>query len=241
MNKLKFLIILLVFTVLANTSCGGSSNKPEIATKVPRLLIKSDIEKIFEGQVSTLVKKGYPVAMSMTETSFRDRLRKVKNVVAGITNLKEETEGDIPFLIVIPTNMVPSDKQFAMAGVTRNMDLVDNGGFGNQHLVVPDDLYVITNIQDGRGYLQGAEAIACINYLGERNRTGLTAGEGAALATHYPNHLGNHDVGLVGDLAFYGGEIGWFLLLNPGRLSTHKTKQPHNNVGIASRSGEIIK
>lgn len=151
---------------------------------------------VFEDQVETLVRRGYPAAAGLTEGGFRKRMAGLSHLVRH-TRLKrcDYVTGRLPFVIVIAKELVPSE--VAMSLVVRN----GKSGHVAMRPVEPSDFAPIAGvaIPKGGAYLmvdidRGMETRNirpedALKLIRRRRRSPLTIDEGIAVITQHPDFL----------------------------------------------------
>lgn len=151
---------------------------------------------LFQSQVETLVRLGYPAIAGMTEPAFRKRLAALERHAPRDPRAPvDAVSGRLPFVIVIKSNLVPAE--LAMARVVRG----GRSGHMALHPVAPKDFSTIPSVHlpEGDAYLltdvdRGAETLNvrpedALKWIRKRRRSPLTLDEGIALVTQYPDFL----------------------------------------------------
>ncbi len=163
------------------------------------------VEAEFDRQLATLVHHGYPSLANMTEIPFRRLIEPLRDRVHAAMPLIEPTRERVPFIIVIGTSLVP---------VTKTMPLTSLGG--GRGFVSPDTADIDTfepvesiELSDPRAYVifdvdRGHETLGvrpndALRIVVAKGRSPLTAAEGVAFITQFPNSLEkNHCFQLLG-------------------------------------------
>lgn len=155
-----------------------------------------DLQKAFEKQVNTLIQKGYPDAAGLNEDSFRKLIEPLKNglELGKITDIDLE-KGVLPFVIVIKSDLVPTEKAMAL------VDKDGKEGITKLYPHTPEDFAVIdaVAIPNSSAYVlldidRGKETInlppnEAFKIIQKQNRSPLTIDEGIAVITHFPEFL----------------------------------------------------
>jgi hypothetical protein len=142
----------------------------------------------FDGQIKTLIDKGYPEAAGMEKDQF----------LGYMNPLRDKFEiGDI---IVIPERIVSIPKQMSLVklngktgytylnlGVLRQADGVET----------PNVPYLIRDVENGAA-MRNTSSDNCVKQFEKQGRFGLVTEEGIAIVTHKPETLNDHYIDLPG-------------------------------------------
>jgi hypothetical protein len=155
-----------------------------------------NLEQEFERQLQTLLQKRYPEAANISADEFLKHIvplrTRLKNVTTPIVDLDE---GHLPFVIVIKSELVATDK--AMSLVNRDAKEGITKLFPHE----PKDFQIIDSeiIPDGEAYLlvdidRGKETInlppnEALKLIRVKDRFPLTIDEGVAIMTQFPEFL----------------------------------------------------
>ena len=158
----------------------------------------------FEYQVATLLEKRYHAFARCSEREFVSRyLEPLRSTAIGLTDADPER---IPFVIVIPNTLVPLEQQVF------SLRYAGNGGEAriNLHFLSNTHYeyrcpYLITDVDAGEK-LAGRAPKDAERELERRERVPLTATEGVALATQYPELLTERYFDLIGS-RYHGGFV----------------------------------
>jgi hypothetical protein len=150
----------------------------------------------FDRQLDSLLRKGYPRAASVPEVEFVKHVEPLKERIGELATPEQESQaGRIPFVIVVKSDWVTTDKALPL------VELKDKAGFTHMgadeikgfrpidSVEIPGGLaYLVVDIDTGKGTLDITpdEAIKTIT---KENRSPLTIDEGIALVTHHPDIL----------------------------------------------------
>jgi len=152
-----------------------------------------ELERAFDRQVDSLVRKGYPELSGLPADGFIQLLAPLRDRLPGLGTPAEKTR--ITFVIVIRSDLVASDKAMPLVelggrqGFTR-MEAGDLTRFTPAAGVVvpPDSAYLVADIDTGEATLNVTPDQA-IKTIIQEDRSPLTIDEGVALITHYPDIL----------------------------------------------------
>lgn len=144
-------------------------------------------EQEFDRQLNRLIDLGYAALAGLNEKAFR----------AGVEPLRSKapSEGDIPFLIVLPASSVDPEQAGALIerrskGVASMFEPGELAGYAPVDFVdVPaGDAYLATEIKSV-GDTVGLTPEEATKRIREAGRSPLTLEEGIALATHFPEAI----------------------------------------------------
>jgi hypothetical protein len=150
----------------------------------------------FNRQVSTLLDKGYPATAGISEDQFRQELLPLAALLEQVPTFEPDTlNGRLPFVIVINSARLPTDKAMALVeregkpGVTKLYPRLPQDFQTTGDADIPNGMaYLLCDIDRGAESLNLApqEALPLIKKAG---RSPLTIDEGVALVSHYPDFL----------------------------------------------------
>ena len=157
--------------------------------------LRAEIER----QYRTIHDLGYPDASglwngqpwcgafwALVQTFTRDELPKLLDGT-------ERTDVDIPALLVIPDRVVPLAKQMRMTRIFGKPGELGNGAIHDFLEEAPPDPsplpYVLLDVRIGVDEDRPMDGNALDRFVAERRRLPMTAAEGVALATHYPERM----------------------------------------------------
>jgi hypothetical protein len=159
----------------------------------------------FDGQVKTLIDKGYPEAAGMEKDRF----------LGYVNPLRDKFE--IGGIIVIPERIVSIPKQMSLVkldgktgytclnlGALRQADGVET----------PNVPYLIRDVENGVA-MRNTSPDNCVKQFKKQGRFGLVTEEGIAIVTHKPETLNDHYIDLPGSR--YDSDIVPRLRLSGGR------------------------
>lgn len=156
-------------------------------------LKKDYLIKEFERQVKNLLLKGYPKLAGITEKVFLQYLEQLRTVIE--THNEIITYGNIPFLIIIKSEIVSTSSAISLVQVGKAQGII------NMTPVEPKDFYPTKNVQIPKGlvYLAididtGRETLNirpedALKIILSKKRSPLTIDEGIALITQFPEVL----------------------------------------------------
>jgi hypothetical protein len=159
-------------------------------------LSQEQLNQEFDRQITNLLQKGYPKIADLEKQEFIKQVEPLKKTLNNITLPEADlNKGYLPFVIVIKTEMVTSEKAMALTekngkkGVTilrphtsQNFKMIDE-------ISVPKSrAYLLLDIDRGKKNinLPPNEAMKLIKKAG---RSPLTLDEGIAIVTHFPGFL----------------------------------------------------
>lgn len=178
---------------------------------------KEILEKLFIEQKHKLLDLGYPEALKMDKDSFSAKY--IEPLRKELGKIPENIpEGNLPFLIVIPDNILDIKKKMSMVKLGQETGYVwKDFDFKElrdaEGVKTPEDPYLIFDIENG-DKMKGKSADDCVKQFAKENRRGLTTQEGIDLITHHPEILQDHCVDLVGSRS--GSENVPYLWLHDG-------------------------
>ena len=150
----------------------------------------------FHRQTDNLIQKGYPAIAGITTDKFLAHLEPLKARLETLDVPEINIEqGVLPFVVVIKSNLVPTDKAISVVnkngkmGVTKLYPLEPTDFSIISEVVIPDCLaYLLINIDRGKTNINLAPNEAMQHIIGA-NRFPITIDEGVAIITHYPEFL----------------------------------------------------
>jgi hypothetical protein len=183
----------------------------------------------FDGQVKTLIDKGYPEAAGMEKDQF----------LGYINPLRDKFEiGDI---IVIPERIVSIPKQMSMvklAGKTGytylNLDALRQA----DGVETPNVPYLIRDVENGAA-MRNTSPDNCVKQFKKQGRFGLVTEEGIAIVTHKPETLNDHYIDLPGSRYGSGSVPNLWLFDGRPELSYLWAADAHSRWGSASCGSRI--
>ena len=150
----------------------------------------------FSRQTNTYIQKGYPAIAGITTDDFLKLLQPLEKQLPKLTTAEVDLEqGRLPFVIVIKSNLVPTNK--AMSAVNKD----GKAGITKLFPLEPQDFTIIddVDIPDNRVYLmvdidRGKENInlppkTAMQMIKQADRSPLTIDEGVAIVTLFPDFL----------------------------------------------------
>lgn len=172
--------------------------------------------RLFDRQVETLVERGYAEAAGMTQDKFRQLFATLKREARDLAATGPEIkEGHIPFVIVPSEKLLFLEKKIPLM-VSESAPLRRSRpgsrprlmkGFTGlsiselktaEGLEIPESLaYLLVDVEDGKEKLRVSSDEA-VKQFKKDGRSPLTAEEGVALITQYPEILKDHSMNLHG-------------------------------------------
>jgi hypothetical protein len=155
-----------------------------------------NLKKEFGRQVENLLKKGYPEAAGVSTEQFLEQVNALKTNLSHInTSEINLDEGHLPFVIVIKSELVATDKAMSLvekdskAGVTKLFPHQPTDFQTIESEAIPSGMaYLLVDIDRGKASinLPPNQAMALIK---KTNRHPLTIDEGVAIVTQFPEFL----------------------------------------------------
>jgi len=154
------------------------------------------LKKEFDCQVETLLQKGYPKLAGVSVASFKKALQPLRAKVTKSTLVEINLdEGKLPFVIVIRSEWVTTEKAF------QRVERQGKKGFVSMFPVEPESFepiegikiprsraYLLLDIDRGKKTLNVAPD-AALKMIKKEKRSPLIIAEGIAILTHYPEFL----------------------------------------------------
>lgn len=174
-------------------------------------------EQEFNRQIDNLSKKGFPKLTGMDEKKFMGIFEPLKEQIKELSS-REFQEGRIPFVVVPREKLLSLEKKIPL------MELEGKKGFTTLDLSelktaegveIPESLaYLVIDVENGKVML-GKSADEAVKQIKKEGRSPLTAEEGVAIITQYPEILKDHYMDLCGSR--HGGDEVADLWLNEGK------------------------
>ena len=159
-------------------------------------LSNEQLKQEFDRQIENLLKKGYPKSAGLSKDAFLKHVLPLQEKLSDLIVPELDLEkGFLPFVIVIKSELFPSEKAMALtekngkSGVTilrphttENFKTIDE-------ITLPNGMaYLLVNIDRGKENinLPPNEAMKLIKAA---KRSSLTIDEGIAIVTHFPEFL----------------------------------------------------
>ncbi len=165
--------------------------------------IRSDVTETrmtreFDRQLNRLLELRYPALAGLGGEEFLGLMAALRRQVGELSDVIDEghpaAPGSVPFVIVVRSDLVPTQEAMAAASLDGkpgfvSADLQDIGRFtarvGVDEVPVPDDaVYLAIGVERGDQYLNWTPDEAVPKILG-RERSPMTLDEGVALLTHF--------------------------------------------------------
>ncbi len=199
------------------------------------------VDKLFDKQVGRQIALGYHVAADLVSEypSFsekHDAWRERMEPLRAVARKEAVMEDKIPFIIVIPVRIVPFEPQ--LFGVTvkslsaRSTATQLANSIRNVRKGIPWDVpYLIFKVRDGSEFLNVAPIDSAAK-LHKRALLELTAEEGIATATHYPEILTRLSLNMAGSRCGIMGKVPflWLMKARP-ELSYHEESEADPSFG----------
>jgi len=174
-------------------------------------------EFIFDKQVEKLLEAKLAQESAIGQAAFTRQLLELRNRIADIPDNRAV---QIPFLIVVPTSVVPINRQMELlcSEDQRGSSLLDDGGLINQGVETNiQGLYLAVYVDDGAL----ASAFATYDYgrtAAKNGRHSLTVEEGIAHIRHSWSILQNGALNLLGTRYLRRGQVPFLALGTQGPI-----------------------
>ena len=162
------------------------------------------LEDIFDWQVNALLNKGFPQLANLSEQDFlKQYIYPLKSKLVEIQEL-EISDGNIPFIIVIPDEFVSIQKQIKKVEVEGEEKTISSGlierynkytNFKHQFF----NPYLIINVEDGNDTREKSPYESS-HIFAIQKRQSFVIDEGIALVLYYPEILKSHSLDLLSSL-----------------------------------------
>lgn len=154
-----------------------------------------ELNKEFDRQLNNLISKGYPKLAGLNQDQFTNKFEQLKEKLIQLQNTEYDLEkGMLPFVIVVTNSLIDVkerlDKiEYKGKSPILNLFPVEIEKFiPTDKVNIPEEIYLLTNINRGEQYLNIRPQDALIDILKNEN-TPLTIDEGIAVMTHFPEIL----------------------------------------------------
>ncbi len=150
----------------------------------------------FNRQTNTCILKGYPAIAGITTDDFLKLLQPLEKQVHNLTIPEIDLEqGRLPFVIVIKSNLVPTNKAMSAVnkegkvGITKMFPLEPKDFTLVDDVAVPDHpAYLMVDIDRGKENINLPPKTA-LHLITQADRSPLTIDEGIAIVTQFPDFL----------------------------------------------------
>jgi hypothetical protein len=162
--------------------------------------IESEKQKMlkqeFDKQLETLISKGYPELLKLTEKSFGKKLESLKSKLSEVSGIEVNLEqGRLPFVIVVQDESLIAEETMARLnfygkpGIVSMYPRKPEDFKTIEEVTIPDSFaYLLTDIDRGKAFLNVIPETA-LKTITQEKRSPLTINEGIAVLTHYPEFL----------------------------------------------------
>jgi hypothetical protein len=101
-------------------------------TIMPNKEPETELSREFDRQVGNLIQRGYPKVAGVTAEEFTKHIKPLRDRVRELaTRVIQAKEGRIPFVVVVNSDLVPTDMAMPL------VDLKGTKGYVGMHLVDP--------------------------------------------------------------------------------------------------------
>jgi len=207
---------------------------------------------VVDRQIGTLIALGYPALAGLGETSFRDRLRPLRDaaeslpaqseadepgrtgLVLVVTRALVDPEATVPLLRLAPKGTVPGvvDRNHGEAGLAPYRPV--------EQVVLPHpEAYLLLDVDRGEEF-RGVRPEEALPVVLGRGRTPLTIEEGIAVVTHAPQLLEkNRCFMLSGSRRGDRRVPAMWISGRAPKLGWCWDGNPHDWLGVASAGGRV--
>ncbi|MFW6112742.1 MAG: DUF5701 family protein [Thermodesulfobacteriota bacterium] len=165
-------------------------------------------EELFNQQVKRVIDWNYPTLAELSQDDFMARYIDPLWQVLEKSPVATKARGSrIPFLLVVPHNVVPLSYQLECIREKINRKqleyIIKPEWFENASGVsTPDKAYLVLDVDTGEAGTNITPAKS-VKKFGQEGRSALTIDEGLALITHYPEVLESHWLDLPGSVLIH--------------------------------------
>jgi hypothetical protein len=151
---------------------------------------------VFDSQLETLISKGYPELLKLSEKTFKKKLEPLKAKLSEVSGVEVDLEqGRLPFVIVVQSENLTAEETMARLDFYGKPGIVSmyprkSEDFKTiEQVNIPDNFaYLLTDIDRGKAFLNVTPETA-LEKIMQEHRSPLTIHEGIAVLTHYPEFL----------------------------------------------------
>jgi len=165
-------------------------------------------EELFNEQVRQIIERNFHTIAGLSQDDFMARFIEPLRPVLEKSPVETGNRGTrIPFLLVVPHNIVPLSYQLERIRERINRKhleyIIKPEWFENAAgILTPEEPYLIMDVETGRAMTNIAPA-KCVEKFNHEGRSALTIAEGLALITHYPEVLDSHWLDLPGSVLIH--------------------------------------
>lgn len=165
-------------------------------------------ERLFNEQIERVIARNFPSSANLSQDDFIERyIDPLRQVLIEHQLETEVLEKCIPFLLVLPHNIVSLSYQLKVIRQTLNQKrleyIIKPEWFENAPGVsTPNVPYLILDVDTGLTMTNITPA-KCIEKFHQEGRSALTIDEGLALVTHFPEVLESHWLDLPGSVLIH--------------------------------------
>lgn len=153
----------------------------------------------FDRQLAVLIAKGYPALAGVPVEEFVSWLAPLRAKIVGPAAPAAPTPARVPFVLVVPTAVVPAERSMPLTSLNGKPGFVDRTAADIERFVPIEELA----IPPGSAYLafdvdRGGETLDvrpndALPTITAQGRSPLTVAEGIALITHFPETLAKNN------------------------------------------------
>jgi hypothetical protein len=165
-------------------------------------------EKLFNEQLERIIARKFHTIAGLSQADFQARylepLWQLLRKHPVETGLRDH---HLPFLLVVPHNLVPLSYQLECIRKELNQKqfdyIIKPEWFKNASgVLTPSEPYLILAVETGQAMINIAPA-KCVEKFTQEGRAALTLDEGLALVTHFPKVLESHWLDLPGSVLIH--------------------------------------
>jgi hypothetical protein len=166
------------------------------------------LETIFTDQTNRIIENKYHIIANLTEIDFINRhLIPLKQILVSLNVNTEFQENRIPFILVVPHNIVSLSYQLGIIRKIMNKKqleyIIKPEWFENaKGVLTPDKPYLLIDVETGYA-MKNITPKKCVKAFNDEGRSALTIDEGIALITHFSEVLASHWIDLPGSILIH--------------------------------------
>lgn len=168
----------------------------------------NDMEKLFHAQSERIIERNFHAVSGLSEKDFiTNYISPLKEILIKTKVKARLEENRIPFIIVVPSTIVPLSYQLDSireAIHDKKYDyIIKPEWFENaKGVTTPKEPYLLLDVETGYA-MQNISPKRCVEKFKAEGRSPLTLDEGLALVTHSPEVLESHWLDLPGSVLIH--------------------------------------
>jgi hypothetical protein len=165
-------------------------------------------QKLFNEQLSRIIESKFHIIAKLCKSDFINHyIMPLKKLIVECHAETDFRENRIPFLIVVPHNIVPLSYQLDTIRESINEKhleyIIKPEWFENAKGVsTPNKPYLILDVETGYA-MKNITPKKCVEIFNNEGKFALTIDEGIALITHFPEVLESHWIDLPGSVLIH--------------------------------------